>query len=1011
MNFTLTNDGIAAVVAATGLGPAIQILNFKVGNGSGYTPLPAMTALQGAVVGSPTGYLVSNYSAIDTVTGEWTCILEDTVGDFDFGEVGLYIDDPLNPGNDLLFALAAFPGLLPKNNLANANTNRYIFRARITAAAYPGWPAAVTFVINPLYNASIVEVPGVHSLLKPSLSAANQYLCGTVDDGGKSVNVFKKSNDEWSIDSYLVRLTGAVTGVSTTNSVVSTSIANELAAFATGRYLLQFTSGAHIGQIREITSQALNTANFVESLASAPSIADTFNIYISDYYLITIGESPIIAVDTTFAIPADFASINAFMEFMRTRVIADNVIVTLEVPAVLSEALPVKWNHPQSGQIHIDAPVASVITIQSASADDVAFQVVSGNTLKYKSGSNLITFNTNYVSAGGLVLSAINADLDMNGFLSIGPHSGGGVTPGLVYLDNCSTNFVFASQDPTLRTFYSDNSDGRIGLDATTSNCVDMTLIGCDFTLGDYAGTLSGLSLNTVTAERSTLRILHDQSVIATPTLFDVDQCSVFFYFNGDTTVTDATITKLILANDSDIYISAANTTDLTSTAANAAFNWVEAYNSNVKVNLEGVITGVSSQSFVYGQQGSIVSVAGTSGNSNFVGITTSNLAGSWTPSNNGLELSKVQSSHPITDALKRASVCFPYALSSASESPMGATLAGIDRYYGGVTGPDGKIYCAPLTATTILVIDPVTGTADDSSALGATFGVNIGYGCGALGADGKIYYPPAGSLTTTILVVDPATGTADNSSDLGATLPGAVNAYLTAVAGPNGKIYFIPFLATDIIVVDTTTTPATASNLTPLATSQYVGGCLGTDGKIYCVPNGNAAITILVIDTATDTFVQTHMGATIGAGINKWAGACLGADGKIYCLPTDATDFLIIDPASKTATNSDLGLGAGLAAANKYVGGVVGTDGKIYGIPSSVSNYAVINTNVSPAVATQITGGFTSGVGFFSGGALGVDGIIYGVAMNAAGILQIQSAVATALPGDILMSPYLNKF
>jgi hypothetical protein len=69
-------------------------------------------------------------------------------------------------------------------------------------------------------------------------------------------------------------------------------------------------------------------------------------------------------------------------------------------------------------------------------------------------------------------------------------------------------------------------------------------------------------------------------------------------------------------------------------------------------------------------------------------------------------------------------------------------TLSDGSKWIGGVLGPDGKIYGIPYSATDILIIDPVAGTAT-RSALGATLTGTIKWGGGVLGPDGKIYGIP----------------------------------------------------------------------------------------------------------------------------------------------------------------------------------------------------------------------------------------------------------------------------
>jgi len=141
------------------------------------------------------------------------------------------------------------------------------------------------------------------------------------------------------------------------------------------------------------------------------------------------------------------------------------------------------------------------------------------------------------------------------------------------------------------------------------------------------------------------------------------------------------------------------------------------------------------------------------------------------------------------------ANLLYAASASTATRSNMGATLTGTFKWLGGVLGSDGKIYGIPLSATDILIIDPVAGTAT-RSAMGATLTGTDKWLGGVLGSNGKIYGIPVNS--TDILIIDPVAGTATRSA-LGATLTGA-GKWIGGVAGPDGKIYGIPRDSTDIL-------------------------------------------------------------------------------------------------------------------------------------------------------------------------------------------------------------------
>jgi len=95
-----------------------------------------------------------------------------------------------------------------------------------------------------------------------------------------------------------------------------------------------------------------------------------------------------------------------------------------------------------------------------------------------------------------------------------------------------------------------------------------------------------------------------------------------------------------------------------------------------------------------------------------------------------------------LREARKHAQV-YRTGVSAATRSLMDLdTLSDGSKWIGGVLGPDGKIYGIPYSATDILIIDPVAGTAT-RSALGATLTGTIKWGGGVLGPDGKIYGIP----------------------------------------------------------------------------------------------------------------------------------------------------------------------------------------------------------------------------------------------------------------------------
>ena len=184
----------------------------------------------------------------------------------------------------------------------------------------------------------------------------------------------------------------------------------------------------------------------------------------------------------------------------------------------------------------------------------------------------------------------------------------------------------------------------------------------------------------------------------------------------------------------------------------------------------------------------------------------------------------------------------------SASRSAMGADFTGPGKWWGGVLGPDGKIYGIPFNSQTILIIDPVAGTATRTN-MGANLTGSSKWSGGVLGPDGKIYGIPYTSAD--ILVIDPVAGTATRTN-MGANLTGS-NKWYTGVLAPDGKIYAMPLNSLDLLVIDPVADTATRTVLDGdfSGTLKWIGGVLAPNGVIYGVPYGGLNILALNFNMA----------------------------------------------------------------------------------------------------------------------------------------------------------------
>ena len=137
--------------------------------------------------------------------------------------------------------------------------------------------------------------------------------------------------------------------------------------------------------------------------------------------------------------------------------------------------------------------------------------------------------------------------------------------------------------------------------------------------------------------------------------------------------------------------------------------------------------------------------------------------------------------------------------------------MMGTYKWAHSVLGNDGK-FMESLTGADILIVDPATGTATRDT-MGANIPETIGdlWLGGVKANNGKIYcilrcyqYPDN----------NPSAGTATTST-MGASLTGSAKWY-GGVLGDDGKIYGIPYDATDILIIDPSAGTATRSTMVP---------------------------------------------------------------------------------------------------------------------------------------------------------------------------------------------------
>lgn len=341
------------------------------------------------------------------------------------------------------------------------------------------------------------------------------------------------------------------------------------------------------------------------------------------------------------------------------------------------------------------------------------------------------------------------------------------------------------------------------------------------------------------------------------------------------------------------------------------------------------------------------------------------------------------------------------------------AGLGGGNKWYGGVLAPNGKIYCVPGAATSVLIIDPQTDSADTStiSGLPGTSTPPNWLG-GVLAPNGKIYCIPWDA--SSVLIIDPATNTVDTTTMSGGILT-ASRKWHGGVLARNGKIYGIPYDSDAVLVID----PATDSFTTipipgpgppaPGDESKWYGGVLAPNGKIYSIPW--KADYVMIIDPESDTVDPDAISFSAVAEL-KWTGGVLASNGKIYCIPQEPRRVLIIDPALNTVELVEYLPND----PNKWAGGVLGPDGMIYGIPRNYESVLILDPTENTAYPDGIVLPPEPPVDpadpdKWTGGVLALNGKIYCIPNAADSVLIIDPHCNGEMLASIAECPYFNKF
>lgn len=268
MLFQLTD---AAVTAISNASSPIVLESYKLGDDFGYVPSSSDTDIHGSEVYTnvPSLPIVESPNLV-----KYTFYLDNTLGPFDFGEVGLYMS------GGVLFALAANSTLIPKfaNGVTPGNTIRIDAYLSMVGSNY------VMFLdmaeTNSTIKAAVIE--SVDHLPQPHETIPNLYVITSESSNQSSILAFTDRTGLWDFDAYAYANTfiGTVTDATTTGiEVADINEANMAYPQYLGHKFIQFIDGPLRGTCRYVASVSGVNINFTSPTTEVANIGDTFRVH------------------------------------------------------------------------------------------------------------------------------------------------------------------------------------------------------------------------------------------------------------------------------------------------------------------------------------------------------------------------------------------------------------------------------------------------------------------------------------------------------------------------------------------------------------------------------------------------------------------------------------------------------------------------------------------------------------------------------------------------------------
>lgn len=157
-----------------------------------------------------------------------------------------------------------------------------------TAAAFPAATRAEARITRDtlnLFSKAFIPFGSVSSLLTPAKSLNSGYICSTFDTSGNPAMAIAKDDSTWRFLNYTVVQSGVSTTANNLTFIFTTTV--NMTGAPVGRYLIQITSGANAGSVREISSYTSGSITWTNALSSIPLDGASFEILQSNSSIIS----------------------------------------------------------------------------------------------------------------------------------------------------------------------------------------------------------------------------------------------------------------------------------------------------------------------------------------------------------------------------------------------------------------------------------------------------------------------------------------------------------------------------------------------------------------------------------------------------------------------------------------------------------------------------------------------------------------------------------------------------